>query len=283
MYLSDVKMSEKLFRGFLGIALLVPVVSYAENFEGSEFLIFSTPPTQSVETTKKNYQPLVDYISDAINQKIILRPAKNFVEYSKNLRENKYDMVFDGPHFVNWRIRKQNHVVVAKQVGELHFTIIVNKKSSIISLEDLWTLPVCTPSVPHLGTLTLLEIYSNPIREPIIVPVQSFKHALTCLREGRGVAALVRDKYWYKKADKSGLRVIHTTKRKMPARALTVGQRIDKIARRQIMMALTSKQGQEYAEKAFSTIGGGKFVRAKTGEFSGLGEIINQVWGFHLR
>ena len=248
----------------------------------SKDLIFPTPPTQSVEMTRKNYQPLVDYISQAINKKIVLMPAKNFQEYTKNLRIGTYDMIFDGPHFINWRIRKQNHVVVAKQPGELHFAIVAMKNSSIRKLEDLWALPVCTPSVPHLGTLTMLEIYSNPIREPVIIPVQSFKHALKCLREGRGLAALVRDKYWYKKADRSGLRVIHMTKKKMPARGLTVSPRVNKKAQRQITRALTSKEGRKFAEKAFSTIGGGKFVTANTAEFSNHGEIIKQVWGFHL-
>jgi len=90
-------------------------------YAASDELVFSTPPTQSVAVTKKNYQPLVDYISGVIHQKIVLKPAKNFREYTKNIRENKYDMIFDGPHFINWRIRKQNHVVVAKQPGELHF------------------------------------------------------------------------------------------------------------------------------------------------------------------
>ena len=28
-------------------------------------------------------------------KKVILKPARNFIEYSQNLLENKYDLVFD--------------------------------------------------------------------------------------------------------------------------------------------------------------------------------------------
>lgn len=277
MYLSHCKVNLSFRRFGISMLLIVPTFALAESTD----LVFATPPTQSVETTKKNYQPLVDYLSQTIHKKIILKPARNFQEYTKNMREGRYDLIFDGPHFINWRIQKQHHVVVAKQPGELHFAIIVKKNSSISQLRDLWAVPVCSPAVPHLGTLTLLEIYSNPIREPTIIPVQSFKHALQCLRDDRAVAALVRDKYWFKKADKRGLKVLFITKKKMPARGLSVGQRVNKSLQRKITTALTSKEGRAFSEKAFSTIGGGKFVRANTREFSDLGEIIKIVWGFH--
>lgn len=244
-------------------------------------LIFSTPPTQSPETTKKNYQPLVDYLSKGIHQKIVLEPAQSFQEYTRKMREGHYDMIFDGPHFINWRIKHQENIVVAKQPGELHFAIIVKKHSEYTKLRDLWARPVCSPAVPHLGTLTLLELYSNPIREPQIVPVQSFKHALECLRQGNGVAALVRDKYWYKKADKKGLRILYITKRKMPGRGLTVNQRINKRSQKIITQLLTSAKGRRFSEKAFSTIGGGKFVKANTADFKELDETLKLVWGFH--
>jgi len=264
----------------IGFGLLFALISESVLAEPPA-LIFSTPPTQSVEVTLKNYQPLVDYLSKGIHQKIILEPAASFQEYTKKMREGRYDMIFDGPHFINWRLRNQHHVVVAKQPGELHFAIIVKENSRFSKLRDIWALPVCSPAVPHLGTLTLLELYSNPVREPLIVPVQSFKHALECLRDGRAVAALVRDKYWYKKANQDGLRVMHITKRKMPARGLTVNRRVSKEAQLIITKMLTSEKGRRFSEEAFSTIGGGKFVRARSSDFRTLDETLKIVWGFH--
>lgn len=260
---------------FLSIVISQGVVAKAP-------LVFATPPTQSVEMTLKNYQPLVDYISGVIGREIIIKPAANFFEYSKNMRKGDYDIVFDGPHFINWRIKKLGHSVVAKQPGELHFSIIVKKDSNIKKLRDLWAKRVCAPPAPHLGTLTLIDLYKNPIREPVIAAVSGFKEGLKCLRSGKGVAALVRDKYWLKKADQSGLRVLHVTTRKMPARGLSVNSRINKRAQKKIMRALTSKEGAKYAEQAFRSIGGGKFVKASTSEFSQLDDLIQIVYGFRM-
>jgi ABC-type phosphate/phosphonate transport system substrate-binding protein len=245
-------------------------------------LVFSTPPTQSPQTTIKNYQPLVDYLSETIGKKIVIEPAKNFQEYTKNMRDGKYDLVFDGPHFISWRIEKQHNVVIAKQPGELHFAIIVKDNSGVNELRDLWAQPVCSPPVPHLGTLSLLDLYANnPIREPEIVPVQSFKDALQCVRDGKAVAALVRDTFWFKVANKQGLKLIHITSRKLPARGLTVNNRVNKLEQDMIIQALTSKKGQEFSEKAMSTIGGGQFVKANTSEYQDIDELIKIVWGFH--
>lgn len=263
--------------GFVLLFVLVPWSVLV----AAPVLIFSTPPTQSPEVTKRNYQPLVDYLAKGINQEIVLEPAASFHEYTKKMREGRYDIVFDGPHFINWRMQNQNHVVVAKQPGELHFAIVVKDSSNYTTLRDLWALPVCTPAVPHLGTLTLLELYSNPVREPLIVPVQSFKHALECLRNGTGVAALVRDKFWFNKAKKEGLRVLHITERKMPGRGLTVNQRVSKKSQEIITQMLTSEKGRRFSEEAFSTIGGGKFVRARSADFRALDETLKIVWGFH--
>jgi len=267
---------------FAIIAGLLSGFPYGQPDASDKILVFSTPPTQSPKTTIRNYKPMVDYISEAIGEQIIIDAPKNFQEYTKKMREGKYDLIFDGPHFIKWRIEKQNHVVIAKQPGELHFVIVVKKGAGFRKLRDLWGRRVCSPAVPHLGTLTLLKLYDNPLREPQIVSVQSFKHALQCLKQGKGSAALVRDKYWLKtKVDKSDLELMYYTRRKMPARGLTVNHRVSKAAQLKITQALTSKKGRKFSEKAFSTIGGGRFVKAEKTDYKDLDNIINIVWGFH--
>lgn len=265
-------------KSILGIVALLMLSQTA--VAAKPTLVFATPPTQSAEITVKNYQPLVDYISGVIGEKVVIKPAHNFNEYTSNMRKGAYDIVFDGPHFINWRIKKQHHVVVAKQPGELHFSIVVKADSPIKDLKDLWAKPVCSPPAPHLGTLTLIDLYNNPVREPVIVAVKSFKHGLECLREGRGVAALVRDKYWLKKADKTGLRVMYVTSRKMPARGLSVNARLNEKTRSKMIKALTSKEAESFTEKAFASIGGGKFIRASTSEYSELDDLMQIVFGF---
>ena len=95
------------------------------------------------------------------------------------------------------------------------------------------------------------------------------------------MAVLLRDKFWQKAVkDKSNYRVIFTTKRKLPARGLTVSNRVSKAEQQKITYALTSDKGRMFADKALSTVGGGKFVHANTRDFDNLEQVIELVWGF---
>jgi len=246
-------------------------------------LVFSTPPTQSAEVTLKNYQPLIEYLSKTIGHRIVIDPARNFQEYTSKMRKGEYDMVLDGAHFIKWRIEKLHHRVIAKQPGDLHFVLVVKNKSIYKHEKDLWAEPVCSMPVPHIAPLTLLAHYNNPIIEPVIVPVDSFKSGLECLNKGDGVAVLLRDKFWENAVKNKGdYRVIYTTKRKLPSRGLTVSNRISEADQRKIAHALTSVEGHEYSEKALSTVGGGKFIHADTKDFDSLEDVIELVWGFNL-
>jgi len=273
----------KLFIYFKKIGLLLLIYSISISHAMANRLVFSTPPTQSAELTVKNYQPLVDYLSKTIGQTIDIEPAHNYQEYTSKMRKGEYDLVLDGAHFIKWRIEKQRHNVVAKQPGDLHFVVVVKNESKIKTERDLWTKSLCSLPVPHIAPLTLLAHFNNPVREPSIIPVKSFKDGMACLEKGNGVAVLLRDKYWQKAVkDKSKYRVVYTTKRKLPARGLTVSDRVSKGDQTKIANALTSDKGREYTEKAFSTVGGGNFVQANTKDFDSLDEVIELVWGFNL-
>jgi len=250
----------------------------------SKALFFGTPPTQSYEVTKKNYQPLADYLSKKIGTKIIVKPAKTFHEYTRQMKKGYYDIILDGPHFIKYRIEKMEHVVLVKQPGKLKFAIIVNSKSKIKNYKELMNQRVCAPATPHLGTLTFLDLYPNPVRQPLLIPVQSFKHAIACIKSGKSIAAVVRDKFWFKKVkNKKDLKVLYITKNDMPARGLSVNKVTVKYAtQKKIILALTSGKAKKIIKKALSTIGGTKFVKAKQAEYANLNELLSMVWGFHI-
>ena len=270
------------------LIVLIGLLSYislihSSNVIAAEELVFATPPTQSAQQTLTNYQPLVDYLSKASGKKITIKPAKTFYQYARDMRAGKYDLVFDGPHFIKYRLDKLEHVVLAKQPGDLRFVIVVKNDSPIRTLNDLITKGVCSPSTPHLGTLTFLELFPNPMRQPELKPVQGFGAALNCIDNGKSHAAVLRDKYWNKRVkNKDDYRVIHMTERKMPARGVTISSSVDKQTRSKIAKALVDVKGNQYLQKAFSTIGGSRFVVAQQREYDGLEELLQIIWGFHI-
>jgi len=270
------------FKLYLIVVLLLVSLNFKQAF-AADTLIFGTPPTQSYELTKKNYQPLANYLSERIGQTVIVKPAKSFYEYTRIMKNNGYDIILDGPHFVKYRIDKMQHQVLVKQPGKLKFVIVVKSESKINNLKQLLNQRVCSPSTPHLGTLSFLELYPNPVRQPLLIPVQSFKHAIACVTNNTATAAVVRDKYWIKKIkDKKGLKVIYITENNMPARALSVNnQKVNKKTQTKIISALTDEKAQSLIKKALSTVGGTKFIKAEQAEYAELHELLSMVWGFH--
>ena len=106
-------------------------------------ITFGTPPTQTVANTIKLYQPLIDYLNKESGAHIKLVPARNFLEFTNNMRNGVYDMIFDGPHFVGWRMEKIGHRPIARLPGQLIFVVAVKEGSTIKEPKDLIGKKIC--------------------------------------------------------------------------------------------------------------------------------------------
>ncbi|MFV1984574.1 MAG: phosphate/phosphite/phosphonate ABC transporter substrate-binding protein [Thiohalomonadales bacterium] len=266
------------------LMLILLILTLTNTAYAQERLIFGTPPTQSPEITLANYQPLVDYLSKVIGRTIVVKPAKSFFEYSHNMRAGLYDIILDGPHFVKYRIEKMHHTVLVKQAGDLKFAVVVNTNSNINNYNDLVNKKVCAPASPNLATLTYLDLYKSPARQPTLIKIQGFKNAIKCVKTARSKAAIVPEKFWLKKVkNKIGLKVIYITKNKMPARGLTVNKdSISVLERKKLVAALTAKASRRLIKKAISTVGGSHFIKANQTEYTQIDSVLSQVWGFHI-
>ncbi len=246
-------------------------------------LVFSAPPVQSPEQLKKNFAPLLAYLSKASGARIRIEPTRNFFEYGRRMRAGEFDFVLDGPHFVKYRMDKLNHEVLSKQPGTLRFAVVVKKDSSYKSIDDLVNQKVCSIRAPHLSTLTYLSYYTRPARQPLLFPVQSFKSAIACVQNGEAEAAIVRDKYWKNKiSNKSGLRVLYITEKKMPARAFSIRRDIPDTIKKRLKKALLSPAARPYLKTAFSGTGATRLIAARQKEYDTQEELLNMVWGFHI-
>lgn len=175
-------------------AMLVP----GQVVAADDIITFSTAPTQSITKTRELYGPLAEYMSQASGKKVELVPARNFLEYTSKMRKREYDIIFDGPHFVAWRMQHIKHIPIARLPGELVFMAAVKDGGVITGRKQLIGKKVCAVNSPNLATLMLLDALPNPLRQPVIVSRRSFKDAMSCLKEGKGVAAFLPIKFWKK-------------------------------------------------------------------------------------
>lgn len=263
----------------LTLGLSVPHVVAAET------IIMSTAPTQSVARTHELYGPLATYLAETSGEDVKLVPARNFLEYNSKMRKGEYDILFDGPHFVAWRIKKLGDIPVARLPGKLVFALVVKDGGPVTSADQLIGKKICAVNSPNLATLSILDQFENPVRQPVIASQRSFKDAFTCLKEGKGLAAIIPLGFWkkFEKNDKTkGLRLLQTTKKRpLPTRTFTVSKRVDVLTREKITQALINSEGKAGVKPVLDRFRKKNFIATSNKEFEGLERLLRSVWGFH--
>lgn len=170
----------------------------------AEFLLAS-PPRESMEAGMKQYGPLAEHLSEVLGEKVTYKQSKGWLFYQRDMRADKYDVVFDGPHFMSWRMKQFDHTLAAKLPGKLSFVVIAAKgargfnNSEINGIEDLVNVPVCGLAPPNLASMTLLAQYENPVSLPKLVTKKSMGKVYKAFRDGECKAAVLRDKFYEKK------------------------------------------------------------------------------------
>jgi ABC-type phosphate/phosphonate transport system substrate-binding protein len=263
-------------------SLLVP--AYAAGAEKG-VITMTTAPTQSVADTHKLYGPLADYLSEATGKQVKLVPVHNFLEYTSKMRKDEFDIIFDGPHFVSWRMTHTEHVPLARLPGELVFMAAVKDGGTINDIKQLVGKKVCAVNSPNLATLMVLDAFPNPVRQPVIVSERSFKDAMQCLKDGKGVAAILPIKFWkkFEKAGKTkGFRLLYSTKKQpLPPRTFSISKRVDAATREKIRQALLDSEGKPGPQPLLNRFRSKSFVVSGESEYHDLSRLLLSVWGFH--
>lgn len=243
-------------------------------------LLFATAPTHSKQITKETYTPILNHLSKALGRDIKLHLPINFLDYSNKMRNDKYDIVFDGPHFVGWRMANLEHTPVVKLPGTIKIVIATKQQNAQLkNIDDLVGQRVCAFSPPNLLTLGFLSLFENPLRLPVITPAKGFKGLIQCLQTEKGQAAVFRDKMW-EKMDKTGLRLVASPERGYPERTFSVSSRIDAGTQQKIKAALLSDDGQKSAQKLLTIFKKQNLVEAIPNQYDGLDKLLYSTWGF---
>ena len=198
------------------------------------------------------------------------------------MRKGAYDLVFDGPHFVSWRMAHLKHVPLAKLPGNLAFVVVVRKDNkSINEIKDLAGRSVCGMAPPNLATLTLYRQFDNPARQPLVKEIRSFEVAYQDVLGGKCMAAVMRDQMLNKlDKDKNAVRVIFRSPG-VPNQAFSAGPRFSTEERNKITDALLSAEARAQLPQFFNRYSKDKdLLRANDAEFRDLIILLKDSWGF---
>ncbi len=213
-------------------------------------LILTSPPRESAANGKKQYVPIANLLTKVLGVKVIYKQAKGWLFYQRDMRADRYDIIFDGPHFISWRIKRFGHIPVAKLPGYLRFVVVMKKGETgfdghvINSLEGLVNQPVCGFSPPNLAALTALAQYKNPVSLPDIISAKGGMNGVYKLfKSGKCKAVILRDKYYIKKVpekEREGLVTLFRSD-KIANQGITVSKRVTDEQRAKIITALTQE------------------------------------------
>ncbi|NOX44064.1 MAG: phosphate/phosphite/phosphonate ABC transporter substrate-binding protein [Gammaproteobacteria bacterium] len=238
-------------------------------------LILAAPPRESLEAGNKLYGPLAKHLTELLGEKVTYAHPDNWLHYQRELRNDVYDVVFDGPHFVSWRIKHLKHSVLVKLPGTLEFYIIAKKANNRINkLKDLIGKKICGVSPPNLGTMTVIEQFRNPVRQPDILPVREggFGQVAKVFSSGACDAAVLRSNFYNKKltdeARASTKKLFSSTP--LPNQAISVSSRLTIENKNKIVQSLTDGEGLEITRDIVKRFGGKKansFIVANQKEY----------------
>ena len=216
-------------------------------------LIFSAPPRGTEKEERATYEPLAQAMSDTLGEKVTYVYPRDFIQYSVDMQKGRYDIVFDGPHFSQWRVVNLNHTILVNLPENLQFLVVTPKgRKNVNTLHDLVYETVCAQLTPQLGTLMLLKNYYERAAEPQLHLVHGEDKVFTDFSAGKCTAAVLRDKTFYKmtKAERAAYKVIYKSEI-APNDAITANNKISRKQRKALIALLTNPERMKVAGMIF--------------------------------
>jgi len=246
-------------------------------------LVFSSPPRESEAQGNDVYQPIAALLSKVTGEPVKYRYPQDWLVYQGEMQRDIYDVVFDGPHFLSWRIANLQHTPLVKLPGTLEFIVIVRKDANDIkTLKNLAGQTICGHAPPNLATLTVLHEFDNPARQPVLLDTKGFPAALKGVISGKCVGAIIQARV-HKELDTQHETKVIFKSRPMPNQAFSARKRIMPEMQRKIASALVSPEGQAATAKLRQEFKAENFILAQKEEFAGLNDLLKDVWGFQSR
>lgn len=276
--------ASELYRYLLSLFVLFFISSCLAGIANAE-LIFSAPPRETPEEGQKTYGPLAEYLTELLGEEVRYEHPGNWAKYAVEMRDGKYDIAFDAPHFSAWRIKNIRHIPVVKLPGKLAFVVIVNRdEKKLNTMIDLLSVKICALASPNLGTVTVYNMFDNPVYQPQLFEVKGgFKGVYNALINKQCRAAVVRDNLYFNlsQGEKNALKVIKRSA-PIPDQTLTISQRLSS-KKKMITENLVSVQGSKAANNILHRFGkdAKSFERTNLNEYQNLDKLLTGVvWGW---
>lgn len=270
------------FIGASAVALFLLLTTFSV-----QALILSAPPRESAQDGARIYGPLAAYLSTLLGEEVTYEHPGNWLIYQRDMRADKYDIVFDGPHFISWRIAKTKHEALLRLPGALQFVLVARKDDTTVNtMDDLIGKTMCGIAPPNLSTLSMLARYPNPVRQPTIRGIPGGMGGVykSLLEEGTLCSASpLRTTFFKKKLtdeQRDKVKVLYTTKA-MPEQGISVSTRVSAENRAKLREALMKNpdaiKAAEGVVKRFGPKNATAFIATNNAEYADYNSLLEGV------
>lgn len=215
--------------------------------------ILTAPPRETPAKGLEIYQPVAEYLSRQTGKKVVYQHPGTWEQYSNNMQNDKFDIVFDGPHFAAWRMKHLKHKPLVRLRGNLRFHVVTRSdRKDISNLYDLSTKKTCGIASPNLSMLSFLSQFHKGSDTPRVLEIKGgMNKVYKNFQDGKCDAAVLRDSFYKRKIsgyDRDKLKIIFTTA-PLPNQTLTISSRVDGATSKKIKDSLKSVDGARSAKK----------------------------------
>ncbi|MFQ5994294.1 MAG: phosphate/phosphite/phosphonate ABC transporter substrate-binding protein [Acidiferrobacterales bacterium] len=245
--------------------------------------VLVAPPSESAANVRDFYIPLARYLSNATGKLIVYEQPPNWRAYHDGILRDSFDLAFDNPQFVSWRIANKDHKALARIASPAVFVVLARRSDRRVrSIDDLVARPVCGQARFDSGTLSLFSRFERPARRPVLISTGDWQSAYETLISG-GCDGAVVPLALYKGlgADRALTRVLLKSSA-TPGQTLTAGPRLSAEDKVKITQALMSPAGQKLAKPLCQRFDATGLVEARGQDYAGLSSMLRNTWGFDI-
>lgn len=238
---------------------------------------FVVQPIFPPDRTIKAFTPLTEYLSKTTGHTIKLVTSINFLSYWQNMKKpGKYDFILDAAHLTDYRIKRMNFKVLAKRADAVSYALVTNEEAAIIEPEELIGKTLATIGSPSLGMLRLEEMFPNPLRQPVIIEVDSSPDSIQKVLDGKVLAAIVPTPLV---GGFPELLTITTTEQ-VPHTAVSAAPTVPADVRAAVRKALVNANKTEAGKKMLDEINFPSFEKTNAKTYDGYASLLEGVWGY---
>ncbi|MEJ2392807.1 MAG: PhnD/SsuA/transferrin family substrate-binding protein [Gammaproteobacteria bacterium] len=265
------------------VGLLVLGLWLFSSLATAQDLILTAPPREKPAAGQKQYGPLAAYLTKLFGHKVKYVFPGNWLKYQRDMRNDKYDIIFDGPHFISWRILHLGNQAVVRLPGHLQFYLMVKKNDNKINnINDLVAKQFCGVPPPNLASLSIIAAFPNPVRQPVIKGIRGAgKAVFGAFMKGECEAAVLRTAYYKRfltQAQRDKVKIVYSSP-PYPNQGITVSKRVTPREIKLMQQALTVGDGVKATAPILKRFGGKAkhFIPANDAEFKGINNLLEGV------